>query len=302
LADIRQRLGAAMLAVVFGGGPGAGGRMEPDRPDLAALAEDVRQLADLVNQPLRRLLLGPFQGRRRKRIYEALGEVWQASAEGSPPGSLLARAHAADSHRSDRRALLEQLPHWMFTFQGSASTLFGRTLVLLLSQPDLLEQVREEVSTVCGSDGPRAEDQIARLRLLEACVLETGRLYPPVPLTVHRRATEEIHEGRRVPAGIDILQLFTLLQRPHRPFVEASEFQPSRWLDRSGACPFSELFLSGARACPGKDLILFVLKTGLAATLTGHPPSVPHGAFRQARWPLSFPDRLIRFTPSSSTC
>jgi cytochrome P450 len=189
----------------------------------------------------------------------------------------------------------------MFTFQGSASTLFGRTLVLLLSLPDLLEQVRDEVSAVCGPDGPRTEDQIARLRLLEACVLETGRLYPPVPLTVHRRATQEIHAGRRVPADIDILQLFALLQRPHRPFVEASEFQPFRWLDRSGACPFSELFLSGARTCPGKDLILFVLKTGLAAILTGRPPGVPHGAFRQTRWPLSFPDRLIRFTPSPST-
>ena len=300
LAEIRQRLGAAMLAVVFGGGPGAGGRNKPDGPDLEDLAEDVRQLAELVNQPLRRLLLGPLQGRRRERIYAALGEIWQASSQDSPAGTLLARAHAADPDPSGRRALLEQLPHWMFTFQGSASTLFGRTLVLLLSQPHLLEQVRGEVATVCGSDGPRTEEQIAHLRLLEACVLETGRLYPPVPLTVHRRATQEIHAGRRVPADIDILQLFALLQRPHQPFVEASEFQPSRWLDRSGACPFSDLFLSGARTCPGKDLILFVLKTGLAAILTGRPPGVPHGAFRQARWPLSFPDRLIRFTASPS--
>jgi cytochrome P450 len=189
----------------------------------------------------------------------------------------------------------------MFTFQGSASTLFGRTLVLLLSQPDLLEQVREEVRTVCGPDGPRSEDQIAGLRLLEACVRETGRLYPPVPLTLHRRDSEEVHDGHRVPAHTDILQLFVLLQRPQLPFVEASEFQPSRWLERTGTCPFSELFLSGARSCPGQDLILFVLKTGLAAVLAGRIPAVPHGAFRKARWPLSFPSRLIRFTPSSTT-
>lgn len=298
LADIRQRLGAAMLALVFGVGPGAPGLKAAD---LMAVAEDVQQLADLVNQPLRRLLLGPFQRRRRERIYEALGEVWQTSSDGSPPGSLLARAHAVDCHGAERGALLEQLPHWMFTFQGSASTLFGRTLVLLLSQPELLEKVREEVRTVCGSDAPRSEDQIARLCLLEACVMETGRLYPPVPLTVHRRASEEIHDGRRVPADTDILQLFVLLQRPQLPFVEASEFQPFRWLERPGACPFSDVFLSGARTCPGKDLILFVLKTGLATILAGRLPTVPHGAFLQARWPLSFPDRLIRFTASPST-
>jgi cytochrome P450 len=130
--------------------------------------------------------------------------------------------------------------------------------------------------------------------------METGRLYPPVPLTVHRRASEEIHDGRRVPADTDILQLFVLLQRPQLPYVEASEFQPSSWLNGPGACPFSDLFLSGARSCPGKDLILFVLKTGLATILAGRLPTVPHRAFRHARWPLSFPDRLIRFTVSPS--
>lgn len=298
LDDIRQRLGVTMLAVVFGVGPGSTGLQEVD---LTALAEDVQQLADMVNQPLQRLLLGSFQKSRRERIYTALGKAWKASSDDAPKGSLLSRAHAAHLDDSGWQELLEQLPHWMFTFQGSASKLFGRTLVILLSRPELLEKVREELHMVCGSDGPRSEDQIARLTFLEACVLETGRLYPPVSLTVHRRATEEIHDGRRVPANTDILQLFLLLQRPQKPYVETSEFQPSLWLNRAGACPFSDVFLSGARSCPGKDLILSVIKTGLATILMGDVPTVAHGAFRQARWPLCFPDRLIRFTASPST-
>lgn len=298
LADIRQRLCVTMLAVVFGVRPGSNVTQELD---LTALAEDVQQLADMVNEPLRRLLLGPFQKSRRERVYSVLDEAWNASAADGPKGSLLSRAHAADPGDSGRRELLEQLPHWMFTFQGSASKLLGRTLVILLSRPELLEKVREELRMVCGSDGPCSEDQIARLTFLEACVLETGRLYPPVPLTVHRRATEEIQYGRRVPANTDILQLFLLLQRPLTPYVEASEFQPSLWLDSAGACPFSDLFLSGARTCPGKDLILFVIKAGLATILAGNLPAVTHQAFLQARWPLSFPDRLIRFTATPST-
>lgn len=298
LDDIRQRLGVTMLAVVFGVRPGSTVLQELD---LMALAEDVQQLADMVNQPLRRLLLGPFQKSRRERVYSVLDEAWKASTEDTPMGSLLSRAHAANSADSGRQELLEQLPHWIFTFHGSASKLFGRTLAILLSRPELLENVRQELRTVCGSDGPCSEDQIARLIYLEACVLETGRLYPPVQLTVHRRDTEEIHEGRRVPANTDILQLFLLLQRPQKPYVEASEFQPSLWLNRMGACPFSDLFLSGARSCPGKDLILFVIKTGLAKILMGDLPTVPHGAFLSARWPLSFPDRLIRFTATPST-
>lgn len=298
LDDIRQRLGVTMLAVVFGVGPGSTALQEID---LTALAEDVQQLANMVNQPLRRLLLGSFQKSRRERIYAVLGEAWKASSEDAPKGSLLSRAHAANGADSGWQERLEQLPHWMFTFQGSASTLFGRTLVILLSRPELLEKVREELRMVCGSGGPRSEDQIARLTFLEACVLETGRLYPPVSLTVHRRDTEEIHDGRRIPADTDILQLFLLLQRPQTPYVEAREFQPSLWLDRTGGCPFSDVFLSGARSCPGKDLILFVIKTGLAKILAGDVPTVPHRAFLQARWPLSFPDRLIRFTASTST-
>lgn len=298
LDDIRQRLGVTMLAVVFGVGPESTALKEID---LTALAEDVQQLADMVNQPLRRLLLGSFQKSRRERIYAVLGEAWKASSEDAPKGSLLSRAHAANLADSGWQELLEQLPHWMFTFQGSASKLFGRTLVILLSRPELLEKVREELRMVCGSDGPRSEEQIDRLTFLEACVLETGRLYPPVSLTVHRRDTEEIHDGRRIPADTDILQLFLLLQRPQTPYVEAREFQPSLWLDRTGGCPFSNVFLSGARSCPGKDLILFVIKTGLATILAGDVPAVPNKAFLQARWPLSFPDRLIRFTASTAT-
>ena len=297
LNDIRQRLGVTMLAVVFGVGPGSTALKEID---LTSLAEDVQKLATMVNQPLQRLLLGAFQTSRRERVYAALGEAWTASADDALNGSLLSRAHSANHADPGRQELLEQLPHWMFTFQGSASKLFGRTLTILLSRPDLLEMVREELRLVCGSDGPRSEDQIARLTYLEACVLETGRLYPPVQLTVHRRDTEQIFDGRRVPANTDILQLFLLLQRPQKPYVEASEFQPSLWLDRTGVCPFSDLFLSGARSCPGKDLILFVIKTGLATILAGDLPTVPHGAFLKARWPLSFPDWLIRFTPSPS--
>ncbi|MGA1646609.1 MAG: cytochrome P450 [bacterium] len=90
-------------------------------------------------------------------------------------------------------------------------------LVILLSRPEILEKVREELRLVCSSDRFHSEDQIARLPFLEACVLETGRLYPPMSLTVHHRATEEIHKGRRVTAKTDILQLFLLLQRPQKP-------------------------------------------------------------------------------------
>ncbi len=298
LVDLRQRLTVAMLAVVFAGVPGSLSPLVD-----AGLANDVQRMADLVGQPLRRFLLGPFQGRRRQRIYRALGEAWRASSSHSPAGCLLARAHSAvptaDLAAADLEALLQQLPHWMFTFGGSASLLLGRTVVLLLAQPVLLAQVRAELNAVCGTNGPFTEDQIGRLKLLEACLQETGRLYPPVALTLHHTMVGDVHAGRRLPADTEILQLLGLLQRPLRPSIEASEFQPQRWLEGAGGCPFSNLFLSGARACPGKDLILFVLKTGLAVLLARPQLALPHAVFNGPQWPLCFPDRLIRFAPVS---
>jgi cytochrome P450 len=291
LDDIRQRMGTAMLGIVFGG----------NRQDSQQLVNDVRKLFELVENPLKRLVLGRFQTRRRQRLYGALRQRWQES-QTTQSTSLLAMAHAVHPPDLDETVLLQQIPHWMFTFTGSGSTLLGRTLTLITAQPNVLARVQQELETHCPNGQPQTPDTIAQLTYLEACLLETGRLYPPVMFTLHRAPQGDEWKQWQIPAGIDILQVFPLMQLPSERDLKAGDFQPERWLatsEQDEELPYSNLFLSGARACPGQDLILFVCKGAIAHLLTDQTLKTSISHFSQDPWPLVFPDKDIRFQSQS---
>lgn len=286
LEDIRQRMGTAMLGIVFGANQGT-----------QQLVADVRRLSELVENPLQRLVFGRLEARRRDRLYATLKQLWQASQPTQAP-SLLAMAHAAHPPEISETVLLQQIPHWMFTFTGSGSTLLGRTLMLITALPQVFRRVQQELAEHCPAGQPQTPDTIAQLTYLEACLLETGRLYPPVILTLHRSPQGDQFQQWHIPAGIDILQVFPLLQHPRDRPLQAIDFQPERWLTvppEARELPYSNLFLRGARTCPGKDLILFVCKGAIAHLLT-HQSLVPlSDRFSRNPWPTTFPDATIQF-------
>ena len=106
---VEAAMARAMAGIVLGGDPSEAARM----------AEDVGTLFDVVQSPVRRLLLGWRYAGRRRRLYEALARRWEASRPDDPTLLGEARRHAP---QLDRRTLLEQIPHWMFTFTRSGPT------------------------------------------------------------------------------------------------------------------------------------------------------------------------------------
>jgi cytochrome P450 len=169
--DIRRCMGRAMLSIVFGEGAA------PEH-----LAEDVQVLFGYVQSPVRRMVLGRKEGGRRERFYGALRQLWQQQ-EGPGQLSLLATARRLAQEGSySEEELLQQIPHWMFTFTGSGTDLLARTLTLVASRPAVRERVLKEIA----EKGPLDQaSTIDRLDYLEACLLETCRLFPPVTRTFH---------------------------------------------------------------------------------------------------------------------
>jgi len=245
IEDVRAAMGQAMVNIVLGGAP-----------DGANPADDVATLFDVVQSPVKRALLGFLYKGKRDRLYAMLASKWDAAlAEKAPQPNLLSlAAHSAPN--VDRTTLLQQIPHWMFTFTGSGTDLLTRTLVLVSSRPDSLAKAIDEIM----SAGDLATaDSVGRLKYIEACVLETGRLFPPVTKTFHRRMSE----------NREIVHYFPLLQRDDRLGPTVHTFHPERWLMSHLDAPAaaSNLFLRGPRACPGMDLILFVCKAAAARQL-----------------------------------
>jgi cytochrome P450 len=112
---------------------------------------------------------------------------------------------------------------------GAALTWF---LLMLSREPAIVARLRAEYAAVLGGAeawrNPSFE-QIDQLELLNACLLETLRLYPSAGFT--RNTVEDFElEGYVIPKNTELLILPYLTQRDPDYFERPNEFWPDRWL------------------------------------------------------------------------
>lgn len=271
--SIRDAMRRTMLAVDFGEG------VAPDH-----IAADLEYLSGLVQNPLRRMLLGPFAGGRRRRLRSAIASMWGSAASG--PASLLKRAREAPPLGDDE--VMDQVPHWMFTFVGSATDLLAHTLWLALSHEPTRAALVAEIASVGES-----LSSLDALPLLNGCLLESAQLYPPANRTFHHVTQAVTLGATAVPADVEIVHWFPLLQ-PAQPV--APSFRPRRWADGHTISdePFDP-FLGGSRACPGKHLILLVCKVAMAELLVSRPVALACAALDVYALPTELPVGLPCF-------
>jgi cytochrome P450 len=277
--DIRAAMAVAMTRIVVGTGP-----------DDARIADDVHALFGAVQSPLRRRLFGWRFRSRRLRFFAALEARLAGTDATEPTPTLLARAGSLAQQGGDsigdRAELLDQVPHWMFTFTGSGTDLLSRTLTIVTSRPDVRDRVLDEIA---GVGGAADAGNIEQLVFLRACLLETGRLYPPVTRTFHS-----------APGGRQLVHFFPLLQRDDALGADVHVFRPERWLgaEPDAVAAASNLFLRGPRACPGRDLILFVCAAAIARLAGELGVEARSARLGRDPVPFTFPEREARFMVS----
>lgn len=279
-AAIRRCMGTAMLRIVLG----------DDVP--ARLAGDVQRLFARVQSPLRRRLAGRRGVRERDEFFAALRSIWRRRAAAAGP--TLIGAACAHAGALEEEEALHQLPHWMFTFTGSGSDLLMRTLAVIGARPAVRARVLAEIAAA-GTPGDAGGAD--RMPYLEACLRETGRLFPPVTKTFHQAGPGAVLHGYEIDPRVAIIHYLPLLHRHDGSDAAAHTFRPERWLagDAASSRPAGDMFLRGARACPGQDLILLVCRTAAAHLLrSGLRSRAP--SLAQDPMPVSFPLKEARFT------
>lgn len=223
------------------------------RVPFVALAETIREL-DAV-------------------LYQAIAEARRRPAGANDLLGLLVAQHEHDEDLRDELMAILVAGH------ETTSTSMDWFMVEVLSRPDLLRRLREEIDGVVG-DGVCDAGMVGRMPLLRATIQEVLRLRPPVPSVGRLVVKDTAIAGVRLPAGVVVSPCIALLHRDPTVWSEPHRFSPERFSEgpiRKGSfIPFG----GGTRTCLGKPFGLFQL-TIVLATLLGR------FELRGADWPAA---------------
>lgn len=142
--------------------------------------------------------------------------------------------------------------------------------------PRVRNKIREEIEANL-SPGENYifvhNEELNKLVYLHATLLESMRLYPPIPLQTRTCTKMDIlPSGHRVSSMMKVVLCFYAMGRMKSIWgKDCREFKPERWISEKGSIisvPSNKFtaFSSGPRICPGKNMALNRLKA-VAATI-----------------------------------
>lgn len=139
--------------------------------------------------------------------------------------------------------------------ETSATLLSGATFLLLKNKPWLV-RLQNEVRSLSASD--LTFTSLGKLKVLNAIVQETFRIYPPVPTILPRRTPKEgaIIDGTWISGDISVGIAQYPANMSSRNFTNADKFAPERWLGdeeyKNDALSAVQGFSVGPRNCLGQ--------------------------------------------------
>ncbi|CAG9769844.1 unnamed protein product [Ceutorhynchus assimilis] len=172
----------------------------------------------------------------------------------------------------DDIGIREEVDTFMFEGHDTTSICLNFTTMLLACHKDIQEKVYHEIISYLGTDLSKEPSyaDLQQMDLLERCIKEGLRLYPPVPL-IGRTTSEEI------PTDYGIIpketQVFTYLYDLHRNpkyWSDPDKFDPSRHLPENcrDRHPFAFVpFSAGPRNCIGQRFAMLEIKSFFSGLL-----------------------------------
>ena len=158
----------------------------------------------------------------------------------------------------------------------TSATLLSGTVYYLLANPTWLDRLRKEIDEAFQTESEISFGPLGQLKILNAVLTETFRLYPPLPIILPRAAFDRdvVVCGKVIPKGTTVGVPSYAASRWSQNFKAPEVFAPQRHLGdpefkddkRSAIQPFSV----GPRNCIGQVRTYCSRKAGEEARLTIH--------------------------------
>ncbi|KAM7272836.1 hypothetical protein ACFE04_027500 [Oxalis oulophora] len=163
---------------------------------------------------------------------------------------------------------------------------------LISQHPQVESNIRDESGRILEpGQGHATFEQLREMHYLNAAVLESMRLFPPVQFDSKFCLEDDVlADGTFVARGTRVTYHPYAMGRMDRVWgSDCLEFKPDRWLSNGkfvAQCPFKyPVFQAGPRVCMGKDLALMEMKCVALAII------------RKFNIRMSDPGRAPRFAP-----
>lgn len=154
--------------------------------------------------------------------------------------------------------LVDEAKSLILAGHETTSLALSWTFHLLFTHPEVAARLRSEVRGVLGGRHVQVDD-IARLPYTRQVLLESMRIYPPVPAVTRRALADDEFFGVRVRAGESVTLPIYVVHRHREFWPQPERFDPERFApDRVAKLdPYSYLpFLRGRRACIGEHFAM----------------------------------------------
>ncbi len=204
------------------------------------------------------ILHGPVKKRAVKMVHSVVEKVINDHlAGGGDSGSmvdlLIKRRERSPELKLDTTALRNEAATIFMAGHETTATTLTWAFYCLANAPWVEARVLEEIETVCAGRTPTIDD-IDQLEWCKAVILETLRLYPPVPLLPRQAREADEVGGIPVKKGDLIMIAPWLIHRATDLWEHATRFMPERFLDGAKVNPFVFFpFAVGPRICPGMN-------------------------------------------------
>lgn len=182
----------------------------------------------------------------------------------------------------------EQVDTIMFEGHDTTAAASSFFLSVMGCHPDIQEKVIQELDDIFGdSDRPATFQDTLDMKYLERCLMETLRLYPPVPIIARKINTDlKLASGDyTIPAGTTVIvTTFKMHRQPHI-YPNPEVFDPDNFLPEKTAnrhyyafVPFS----AGPRSCVGRKYAMLKLKIILSTIMRNYrvKSDIKEGDFR----------------------
>ncbi|XP_050293762.1 cytochrome P450 4c3-like [Anthonomus grandis grandis] len=185
---------------------------------------------------------------------------------------VLLNAFVKNKDNIDEQGIREEVNTFMFEGHDTTAMCLNFTTMLLACHREIQEEVYQEIVSILGPDlnNLPSYSDLQQLHLLERCIKEGLRLYPPVPL-IARKASEDIETKYGIiPKDAYV---FTHVYDVHRNpdhWPDPDTFDPSRHLPENskGRHPFSYIpFSAGPRNCIGQRFAMLEMKSFFCGVL-----------------------------------